>query len=140
DELVPEPLAAAEATLTPAEREMGVALVDIGAGTTDLAVFVEDAVWHTAVLPIGGNHLSNDLSIVLQIPFESAEQVKVTYGRAMPAAGPVDEAFDRPEAEGFEPAWRAGSRPGRARPRASRGRARAAAGWRAGCANCCPDE
>src|SRR6266511_2299774 len=49
DELVPEPLAAAEATLTPAEREMGVALVDIGAGTTDLAVFVEDAVWHTAV-------------------------------------------------------------------------------------------
>jgi cell division protein FtsA len=107
DELVPEPLAAAEATLTPAEREMGVALVDIGAGTTDLAVFVEDAVWHTAVLPIGGNHLSNDLSIVLQIPFESAEQLKVTYGRAMPAAGPVDEAFDRLEVEGFESAPRA---------------------------------
>ena len=102
DELIPEPLAAAEATLTAAEREMGVALVDIGAGTTDLAVFVEDAVWHTAVLPLGGNHLTNDLSIVLQIPFESAEQVKVTYGRATPQPGPVDEAFDRLEVEGFE--------------------------------------
>src|SRR5438046_9195058 len=89
---------------------MGVALVDIGAGTTDLAVFVEDAVWHTAVLPIGGNHLSNDLSIVLQIPFESAEQVKVTYGRAMPAAGPVDEAFGRLAVGGFGAAPRAVAR------------------------------
>ncbi|HEX5504851.1 MAG TPA: cell division protein FtsA, partial [Thermomicrobiales bacterium] len=110
DDLVPEPLAAAEAALTAAEREMGVVLVDIGAGTTDLAVFVEDAVAHTAVLPIGGNHLTNDLSIVLQIPFESAEQVKVTHGRATPAPGPVDEEADRLEVEGFEAAPRAVSR------------------------------
>lgn len=107
DDLIPEPLAAAEATLTAAEREMGVALVDIGAGTTDLAVFVEDAIWHTAVLPVGGNHLTNDLSIVLQIPFESAEQVKLTYGRATPQPGPVDAEYDRIEIEGFESAPRA---------------------------------
>lgn len=107
DDLIPEPLAAAEATLTAAEREMGVALVDIGAGTTDLAVFVEDAIWHTAALPVGGNHLTNDLSIVLQIPFESAEQVKLTYGRATPQPGPVDAEYDRIEVEGFESAPRA---------------------------------
>lgn len=90
DALVPEPLAAAEAALTPAEREMGVALIDIGAGTTDIAVFVEDAIWHTAVLPLGGNHLTNDLSIVLQVPFESAEQLKITAGRALPLPGVAD--------------------------------------------------
>ena len=102
DDLVPEPLAAAEAVLTAAEREMGVALVDIGAGTTDLAIYLEDAIWHTAVLPIGGNHLTNDLSIVLEVPFESAEQLKVAHGRALPdaAADPSDD--DRVQAEGFE--------------------------------------
>jgi cell division protein FtsA len=103
DALVPEPIAAAEAVLTPAEREMGVALVDIGAGTTDVAIFVEGAIWHTAVLPIGGNHLTNDLSIVLQVPFESAEQAKMAWGRALPLPGLADDANDdRMEVEGFE--------------------------------------
>ncbi|MFN8512085.1 MAG: cell division protein FtsA [Chloroflexia bacterium] len=112
DELVPEPLAAAEAVLTAAEREMGVALVDIGAGTTDLAVYLEDAIWHTAVLPIGGNHLTNDLSIVLQVPFESAEQLKIAWGRALPdpAIDPTDEGDDRLQVEGFEGTPRAVSR------------------------------
>ncbi|MDP9374928.1 MAG: cell division protein FtsA, partial [Chloroflexota bacterium] len=104
DELVPEPLVAAEATLTAAEREMGVALVDIGAGTTDLAVYSEGAIWHTAVLPIGGNHLTNDLSIVLQIPFESAEGFKVAHGRATPLPGAVQGEFDAFEVEGFDAA------------------------------------
>lgn len=101
DDLVPEPLAAAEAVLTAAEREMGVALVDIGAGTTDLAVYLEDAIWHTAVLPIGGNHLTNDLSIVLEVPFESAEQMKVAHGRALPDPN-ADPSDDGVQAEGFE--------------------------------------
>lgn len=105
DALVPEPLAAAEAALTPAEREMGVALIDIGAGTTDIAVFVEDAIWHTAVLPLGGNHLSNDLSIVLQVPFESAEQLKITAGRALPLPGAANSDggdSEQLEVEGFD--------------------------------------
>lgn len=106
DELVPEPLAAADAALTPAERAMGVALVDIGAGTTDIAVFVENAVWHTAVVPLGGNHLTNDLSIVLQMPFEAAEQLKITAGRAQPLPG-VPDGYgdgdaDRLDVEGFD--------------------------------------
>ncbi len=114
DELVPEPLAAAEAALTPAEREMGVALVDIGAGTTDIAIFVEDAIWRTAVLPLGGNHLTNDLSIVLQVPFEAAEALKIGAGRAMPLPGlpnghRADDA-DRLEVEGFDGAIRRVSR------------------------------
>lgn len=105
DALVPEPLAAAEAALTPAEREMGVALIDIGAGTTDIAVFVEDAIWHTAVLPLGGNHLTNDLSIVLQVPFESAEQLKITAGRALPLPGAANSDggdSEQLEVEGFD--------------------------------------
>lgn len=103
DELVPEPLAAADAALTPAERAMGVALVDIGAGTTDIAVFVENAVWHTAVVPLGGNHLTNDLSIILQVPFEAAEQLKITAGRAQPLPGvPDDDSGDRLDVEGFD--------------------------------------
>jgi cell division protein FtsA len=114
DELVPEPLVAAEAALTPAEREMGVALVDIGAGTTDIAVFVEDAIWHTAVLPLGGNHLTNDLSIVLQVPFESAEQLKLTAGRALPLPGLPDGHgagdSDRLEVESFDGSIRRVSR------------------------------
>lgn len=114
DELVPEPLAAADAALTPAERAMGVALVDIGAGTTDIAVFVENAVWHTAVLPLGGNHLTNDLSIVLQVPFEAAEQLKITAGRAMPLPGVPDGHGDgdgdRIDVEGFDGAMQRVSR------------------------------
>jgi cell division protein FtsA len=114
DELVPEPLAAAEAALTPAEREMGVALVDIGAGTTDIAVFVEGAIWHTAVLPIGGNHLTNDLSIVLQVPFEAAEGLKIAAGRATPLPGLPDGHgegdSDRLDVEGFDGAPRRVSR------------------------------
>ncbi len=81
DEMVLEPLACGEAVLTPAERRLGVALVDIGGGTTDLAIFIDGSIWHTAVLPVGGNHLSNDLSIVLRVPFEAAEELKLHYGR-----------------------------------------------------------
>lgn len=114
DELVPEPLAAADAALTPAERAMGVALVDIGAGTTDIAVFVEDAIWHTAVLPLAGNHLTNDLSIVLQVPFEAAEQLKITAGRAMPLPGVPDGHGagdgDHLDVEGFDGATQRVSR------------------------------
>ncbi len=103
DELVPEPLAAARAALTAAERTMGAVLLDIGGGTTGLAVYVEGAIWHTAVLPIGGNHLTNDLSIVLQIPFESAEEAKTTHGRATPEPdGAEGDDADRLEVAGFE--------------------------------------
>ncbi len=81
--LVLEPIAAGEAVLTPAEREMGVALVDIGGGTTDIAIFIDGSVWHTVVLPIGGLHITNDLAVGLRAPFGAAEEIKMKYGTAL---------------------------------------------------------
>lgn len=89
-ELVLEPIAAGEAVLTSAERDLGVALVDIGGGTTDIAIFIDGSVWHTVVLPIGGMHLTNDLAVGLRAPFAAAEEIKMKYGTVM-----VDDA--RPE-------------------------------------------
>lgn len=86
-ELVLEPIAAGETVLTPAERDLGVALVDIGGGTTDIAIFIEGSVWHTVVLPIGGMHLTNDLAVGLRAPFAAAEEIKIKYGTAL-----VDDA------------------------------------------------
>ena len=82
EELVLEPLAASESVLSEAERRLGVCLLDIGAGTTDLAIHIDGSVWHTAVLPIGGNHITNDISIVMRTTPESAEQLKRKHGDA----------------------------------------------------------
>ncbi|MBI3953263.1 MAG: cell division protein FtsA [Chloroflexi bacterium] len=82
--LVLEPLATAEATLTTDEREMGVILADIGGGTTDVAIFRDGGVCHTAVLPVGGNLLSNDISVGLHCPLNAAEELKIKWGVADP--------------------------------------------------------
>ncbi len=82
DELVLEPLAASEAVLSDAERRLGVCLVDIGAGTTDIAIHIDGSIWHTAVLPLGGSHITNDISIVLRTPGDSAERLKLKHGDA----------------------------------------------------------
>lgn len=91
DELVLEPLASNEAVLKREERRMGVAVADIGGGTTDVAVFREHALCHTAILDLGGNHLTNDLAEVLHTPFETAELLKLRYGHAMPERVAEDE-------------------------------------------------
>jgi cell division protein FtsA len=83
DDLVLSPLASAEAVLTEQEKNMGVVLVDIGHGTTDVAIYVDGSVWHSKVIPIGGWHLTNDLVIVFNIPYESAEALKLQYGMAI---------------------------------------------------------
>jgi cell division protein FtsA len=77
------PLAAAEAVLTPEERELGVALLDVGAGTTDVVVLHAGAVRHTAVLPVGGRHVTNDLAAALRTPFADAERLKQQNGAAL---------------------------------------------------------
>ncbi|MFL5731559.1 MAG: cell division protein FtsA [Chloroflexia bacterium] len=82
DDLVLSPLAAAESVLTEQEKNMGVVLVDIGHGTTDVAIYVEGTVWRSKVLPVGGWHLTNDLVIVFNIPYEAAEALKLQYGQA----------------------------------------------------------
>lgn len=94
DDLVLESIASAEAVLSDEEREMGVVLADIGGGTTDLAIFVDGSVWQSCVLPVGGFHLTNDLAIGLRAPFAVAEQLKVTYGHALPHGIDPDEQVE----------------------------------------------
>jgi cell division protein FtsA len=81
-EIVLSPLAAAEAVLADEERELGVALVDVGGGTTDIAVYHDGTVKHTAVVPIGGNHITNDIATGLRTAFNDAERIKQRHGFA----------------------------------------------------------
>jgi cell division protein FtsA len=82
DDLVLASLAAGDAVLTDTEREMGVVLADIGAGTVDLAVFIDGTVWHTTVMGIGGEYITGDIAIGLRLQPAVAEQIKVQYGHA----------------------------------------------------------
>ena len=84
-----EQLAAAESVLTVDERELGVALVDIGAGTTDLAIFERGSLWHTGVVEMGGNHFTNDIAVGLRTPIPDAEKTKRRSGCAL--ASMIDE-------------------------------------------------
>ncbi len=102
-EMVFEPLASADAALFPEERELGVALIDIGGGTTDIVVFHGGAVMHTAVLPIGGNHLTSDVAAGLRTPISDAERLKVNYGVATNLIVRRDEMVQVPGVGGREP-------------------------------------
>jgi cell division protein FtsA len=82
DELVLNSISSAESVLTETEKEMGVIVADIGGGTTDLAIYIEGMIWHTKVLPVGGNHVSNDVAIGLRLPFNVAEKAKIERGHA----------------------------------------------------------
>jgi cell division protein FtsA len=103
DELVLEQLAAAEAVLTQDEREMGVLLMDIGAGTTDYAVFLEGNVVHTNVLPVGAGHFTSDISVVLRTPMEDAERIKKRYGCALSSLVTEDDPIEVPTVGGRAP-------------------------------------
>lgn len=83
EDIVLQPLASAEAVLTPDERELGVVLVDIGGGTTDIAIFVEGSLWHSSVIAIGGNQLTADIAIGLRTPNHEAEEIKRKFGCAL---------------------------------------------------------
>jgi len=83
-QFVLNPLASAEVVLTEAERQMGVIVCDVGGGTTDLAIYVDGDVWHTAVLAIGGNHITSDIAQVLHLPNTQAEEIKLQHGHANP--------------------------------------------------------
>jgi cell division protein FtsA len=84
DSFVLAPLAAARATLSKRQKELGVVLVDIGGGATSLAVFEENDLLHTAIVPLGGNHITNDIAIGLRTSIDVAEKVKLEFGNAMP--------------------------------------------------------
>ena len=89
EDTVFEGIAAAEAVLSADERELGVGLIDIGASTTEVAVFFEGSIAHTAVLPIGGDHFTNDLAVGLHVSVEEAEELKKLYGNCVVTSVPT---------------------------------------------------
>jgi cell division protein FtsA len=102
-EIVLEPLASGQAVLEEDEKGLGVALVDIGGGTTDIAVFTEGAVAHTSVIPIGGHQLTNDIAFGLRTPPHEAERIKHVWGCAMASMVDEDETMEVPSVGGREP-------------------------------------
>jgi cell division protein FtsA len=102
-DIVLQQLASSEATLTPEERELGCILVDIGGGTTDVAVFVEGSIYHTAVLAVGGDMLTNDIAIGLRTPRPEAESIKRKYGCALASMVRSDEKIEVPSVGGRRP-------------------------------------
>ena len=102
-DIVLEPIASAEAVLSEEEKELGVAMVDIGGGTTDITVFHQGAVKHTAVLPLGGNHITSDVAAGLRTPSSSAEDIKRRYGCAMTSVVEPSETMEVPSTGGRDP-------------------------------------
>lgn len=92
DDLVLEPLASAEAVLTEEEKQNGAMLADIGGGTTDIAVFKDNSIYHTSVLPVAGYQITHDISVGLNLSFDLAEKMKMKYGNVMPS--PNDKPTD----------------------------------------------
>jgi cell division protein FtsA len=93
-QFVLNPLASAEVVLTETERQMGVVVVDIGGGTTDLAIYIDGDVWHTSVLGVGGNHITSDIAHGLRLPMSQAEEIKIQHGHAIMAEVDAQEFFN----------------------------------------------
>jgi cell division protein FtsA len=105
DDVVLEQLASSFAVLTEDEKELGVCLVDIGGGTTDLAVFANGAIRHTAVIPIAGDQVTNDIAVSMRTPTQYAEDIKIRYACALSQLANPDESIEVPSV-GDRPARR----------------------------------
>ncbi|HCU56725.1 MAG TPA: cell division protein FtsA [Anaerolineaceae bacterium] len=92
-QFVLNPLASGEVVLSETERQMGVAVVDIGGGTTDMAIYIDGDVWHTMVLAVGGNHVTSDIAHGLRLPISQAEEVKLKFGYALQSGINPEEQF-----------------------------------------------
>jgi len=92
EDLILEPLASGEAVLTPQERNTGIIMADIGGGTTDIAVFRDGSIYHTAIIPVAGYQVTSDLAIGLGLPFNIAERMKKAYGNVTPGLDTSKEA------------------------------------------------
>jgi cell division protein FtsA len=102
-DIVLEPLASAQAVLEEDEKELGVAMIDIGGGTCDLMVYCDGAIVHTSVLPLGGGHVTNDIATVLRTPLDSAEKIKRKYGCASRALVDAGDTMEVPSVGGRGP-------------------------------------
>jgi cell division protein FtsA len=103
NDIVLEPLASAMATLKDDEKELGVVLIDIGGGTTDVLIYLNGSIWHTNVLAMGGNHVTNDISIGLRTPVNAAEEIKRRWGIAVSGLVEPDEMIEVPNVGGRNP-------------------------------------
>lgn len=102
-DLILQPLASSLAVLTEDEKELGVCLVDIGGGTTDIAVFKQGAIRHTAVVPIAGDQMTNDVAVAFRTPTQSAEDIKIKHGCALRQLADAREIVEVPGVDGREP-------------------------------------
>jgi len=96
DDIILEQLASSHSVLTEDEKELGVCLVDIGGGTTDIAVFTDGAIRHTAVIPIAGDQVTNDIAVALRTPTQNAEEIKVKYACALTQLAGAEETIEVP--------------------------------------------
>ena len=102
-ELILQPLASSEAVLTKDEKELGVCLVDIGGGTTDIAIIKNGSIQHTAVIPIAGDQITNDIAVAFRTPTQSAEDIKIAYGSAVSYMASANEIIEIPLVDGHAP-------------------------------------
>ncbi len=105
DDIILEQLASSHSVLTEDEKDLGVCLVDIGGGTTDIAVFTEGSIRHTAVIPIAGDQVTNDIAVALRTPTQNAEEIKIKYACALTQLASHDETIEVPSV-GERPARR----------------------------------
>jgi cell division protein FtsA len=96
DDIILEQLASSYSVLTEDEKELGVCIVDIGGGTTDIAVFTEGAIRHTAVIPIAGDQVTNDIAVALRTPMQHAEEIKIKYACALTQMASAEESIEVP--------------------------------------------
>ncbi len=103
NDIVLEQLGSSDAVLSPEEKELGAAIVDIGGGTTDLVIFSNGSIRHTAVFSLAGSHITNDISVGLRTPVEEAEKIKIRYGCALASMVRKDETIEVPSVGGRKP-------------------------------------
>jgi cell division protein FtsA len=96
DDIILEQLASSYSSLTEDEKELGVCMVDIGGGTTDIAVFTEGSIRHTAVIPIAGDQVTNDIAVAMRTPTQFAEEIKIKYACALTQLASADENIEVP--------------------------------------------
>ncbi len=103
DDIILEQLASSSSVLTEDEKELGICLVDIGGGTTDVAVFTDGAIKHTAVIPIAGDQVTNDIAVAMRTPTQYAEEIKIKYACALRQLANPDDTIEVPGVGGREP-------------------------------------
>ena len=103
DDIVLEQLGSSDAVLPPEEKDLGVAIIDIGGGTTDLIIFASGSIKHTAVVSLAGSHITSDISMGLRTPLEEAEKIKIRYGCCLASMVRKDETVEVPSVGGRKP-------------------------------------